>query len=209
MGLGLVSSIAIALVPVVRASFTRPTVPPVSAVHYGETTHDGKQWLLEYWSGGAALEVLVALDADKVSEEFVEDRLRRGGRIEWTSVPGWARPLIKHPQTGAMGCGFPFVCLRGCSYTNMEGANEGHVDGLLRVRLFGRDVGIPLYPVPLGLAADTALYGTGWFLLFAGLAALRQWRRRVRGLCPRCAYDLGADQQGCPECGWGMGPSRA
>ena len=51
--------------------------------------------------------------------------------------------------------------------------------------------------------------------LFVGVALiialpfiLRRYRLfmpfRVRGRCPKCAYDLRGDtDEGCPECGWG------
>lgn len=67
---------------------------------------------------------------------------------------------------------------------------------------------LPLRPYWPGLAINTALYGlTPWC---AGLAvgAVRRCRRRGRGWCVACGYDLGGDfAGGCPECGWGRAPA--
>lgn len=61
---------------------------------------------------------------------------------------------------------------------------------------------IPLRPVWPGLIADTLFYA----LLFAGLHRLSAWgrrtRRRRRGRCAACGYDLfGLNSPTCPECG--------
>ncbi len=65
---------------------------------------------------------------------------------------------------------------------------------------------LPCRVLPVGFAVDTALYGAAWFgLVFVPGYAARA-RRRRRGLCPECAYDLShADHRRCPECGWGEG----
>jgi hypothetical protein len=51
-----------------------------------------------------------------------------------------------------------------------------------------------------------------WFILFATYPTiafvrgpLRRWRRRRKGLCTACAYDLTGNESGvCPECGDGI-----
>lgn len=57
----------------------------------------------------------------------------------------------------------------------------------------------------------------GW-LLFVGrpvrltipAALRRRARRRRRGLCPCCAYNLGWQfGRGCPECGWNRPPAES
>ena len=51
-----------------------------------------------------------------------------------------------------------------------------------------------------GFAIDTLFYAVILWLLFAGPFAFRRWRRIKRGLCPACAYPVGASDL-CTECG--------
>ena len=65
---------------------------------------------------------------------------------------------------------------------------------------------IPLRPIPLAFAADAALYGA---VLASPVLAFRVWRRvrrRRRGRCVACGYDLSGLAPGgaCPECGKGV-----
>ena len=62
---------------------------------------------------------------------------------------------------------------------------------------------LPLRPIWPGFLLDTGFYAALWALPLFGLPLLRQSRRKRKGRCPNCAYDLKADfQSGCPECGW-------
>jgi hypothetical protein len=57
-----------------------------------------------------------------------------------------------------------------------------------------------LVAIPYGAVFALSLfYPAG---LLAGWAQLQ--RRRTRGLCIRCGYDLRASVGRCPECGWGV-----
>lgn len=81
----------------------------------------------------------------------------------------------------------------------------------------GDSDGFTLRPMWWGLLVDSIVFGISWWLVLAAarrvaavLAAPFAWRarrakrRRARGLCPACGYDLrGAFRGGCPECGWG------
>jgi hypothetical protein len=62
---------------------------------------------------------------------------------------------------------------------------------------------LPLHPIWPGFAINTLCYAgilwAGW-LLFAAPFALRRRRRIRRGLCPACAYPVGASNV-CTECG--------
>ncbi len=62
---------------------------------------------------------------------------------------------------------------------------------------------VPIRPIWLGLLADTAIYALVIGLAVQLALAIRHQRRRRRGHCPACAYDLGHNlPSGCPECGW-------
>jgi hypothetical protein len=62
---------------------------------------------------------------------------------------------------------------------------------------------IPLLPIWPGLLIDTGFYSLLWAVPIIGLPMLRVRRRRRKGRCPKCAYDLQhAFKTGCPECGW-------
>ncbi len=65
----------------------------------------------------------------------------------------------------------------------------------------------PLKPIWLGFVIDTALYWLLWYVVLSTLLWMylmrRTRKRRRRGLCIHCAYDLrGSNVSGqCPECG--------
>ncbi len=64
---------------------------------------------------------------------------------------------------------------------------------------------IPLRPMWPELLANTLMYAAAFALgaiSIRTLATVRGRRRRERGLCPRCGYDLrGTAAERCPECG--------
>lgn len=65
---------------------------------------------------------------------------------------------------------------------------------------------LPLLPIWRGLLIDTAFWGAVWFVLLwpTGLVAAKakRARRRAKGKCPWCKYDLrGIESERCPECG--------
>jgi hypothetical protein len=59
---------------------------------------------------------------------------------------------------------------------------------------------LPIDPVWPGFAINTVFYAGLLWVLFAAPFALRRWRRVRRGLCPACAYPVGASDV-CTECG--------
>ena len=73
------------------------------------------------------------------------------------------------------------------------------------IDVFGRNSGGPIRPLPMtplypGFLINTLFYAAIiWLLFFAPFAAQRMLRRR-RGLCERCAYQIGTSPV-CTECG--------
>jgi hypothetical protein len=69
------------------------------------------------------------------------------------------------------------------------------------VRAWGPQVRFLIVYVPHWIAATAcALPPLAWFALVVP-KRIRQRRRKRRGLCPACGYDLRATPERCPECG--------
>ncbi len=63
--------------------------------------------------------------------------------------------------------------------------------------------GLPCIPIWPGFALNTLFYAALAWGLWQVPLALRRRRRRAKGMCVRCGYDLKglAAEAGCPECG--------
>jgi hypothetical protein len=107
--------------------------------------------------------------------------------------------------------GWPVSALRGGSGTWRKGNTEYGTSFQTAVALpsewakwdyfFGALL-LPAVPTPVGFALDTAFYAAIAFTLWCAPGVVRRRRRRARGLCPACGYDLkGAPTATCPECG--------
>jgi len=62
---------------------------------------------------------------------------------------------------------------------------------------------IPLFPIASGFITNTLIYASVLWLAFAAPRVLRTSRRRRRGQCLACGYELAGLAPGsvCPECG--------
>jgi hypothetical protein len=61
---------------------------------------------------------------------------------------------------------------------------------------------LPLRPLWFRFAVNTIIYGALLWLALLGPFAWRRYRRRRRGCCPACGYDMRhAEHVVCPECG--------
>jgi len=60
--------------------------------------------------------------------------------------------------------------------------------------------------IAIPIAVPTGAFGL--FPLFYLPRLLRGRRRRARGFCPGCGYDLRASNAHCPECGWAIGAGK-
>lgn len=116
--------------------------------------------------------------------------------------------------------GFPFSCLNdetrswaerntGCivRYRKIERTPKWTIPGdwLAFLRRFDTgqtsQVQIPLKISPLQFAGNATVYSGAWFLAIAAPGAFKRRRRRRRGLCVKCGYDLQGINDTCPECG--------
>ena len=70
---------------------------------------------------------------------------------------------------------------------------------------------VPSVAIWPGLAINTIFYAAILWLLWAAPGAIRRLRRKQRGQCIHCGYDLRgapADSVNCPECGRSFAPTR-
>lgn len=61
-------------------------------------------------------------------------------------------------------------------------------------------IGLAMQPLPIGFALNTLVYAAALWGVRFGPGHIRRFRRRRRGLCVNCGYDI-AGMQRCPECG--------
>lgn len=65
----------------------------------------------------------------------------------------------------------------------------------------------PLYPIASGFALNTVIYAAALAGVWWAAGWAKRWRRRRRGLCERCGYEV-AGLAICPECGVPCGQGR-
>ena len=143
-------------------------------------------------------------------------------------VPAWApfaSPDHESPSHAYHYCvatarGWPYLSLAGGLHLEMR--NRGlplipHVDMFWAIALDEDRVDdpnehldlrlLPFRPLLGGFALNTIFYAAILWLLIPGPFAFRRFLRLRRGLCPRCAYPIGASAA-CTECGREL-PKRA
>ncbi len=117
--------------------------------------------------------------------------------------------------------GWPLHCLRGGfttpNYRKQDTVRDNH--GVIRIwrtvafwgsaRRFGKKlVSLPLIPDWPAFLGSVLLYGALSFASGTAWRSARGWRRRRRGMCVACGYDLTGNVSGtCPECGRGTEPA--
>ena len=127
--------------------------------------------------------------------EFVSSRYKSLGRSRedmrgWLEAKSWARASVPMSEVRSSDPR-PLFQLVSVTDWNVLGL------GVARVSKQGTDslmVGVPHWMVGMVLAGLLASVARG----------SKAERRRRRGWCPKCGYDIkGAFGEGCPECGWG------
>lgn len=101
--------------------------------------------------------------------------------------------------------GWPLKCAQGSEW-NLK-RRERHGLCTIPISLQTRNGQIrgeklfPYYPMSIGLLANSGLYAL-WVHLCIGCGeCYKRYRRRLRGRCEICGYDLQSLQRYCPECG--------
>lgn len=105
----------------------------------------------------------------------------------WRCVHGWTLWTGKWPPLDAQG------------RTTGTPALQTTTRGL--VRFDENAFPLPTLPIWRGLIASLLLLALPWYLLMHLATAGRRARRRRRGRCPVCGYDLMGIAGRCPECG--------
>jgi hypothetical protein len=106
----------------------------------------------------------------------------------WPALGGYG--LSRPPNNERMNAVTNYV--RTTSAIGLPGAFTGQSGRVPRL--------LPMQPLWPGFALNTLFYAAILWLMFAALTTLRRWRRIKRGLCPACAYPVGASPV-CTECG--------
>lgn len=85
-----------------------------------------------------------------------------------------------------------------------RGRSSGYLDVKMPAFLSkNRQVVFPFRLLWPGFAVDSAFYAALCFVTLLSGRQMRRKRRRLRGHCAKCKYDLqGNFASGCPECGW-------
>lgn len=140
----------------------------------------------QYWSRLADLSSF-----DNQSGEFVDEE----GAFGWPMLAMWCS---YHTDT--------WVLNKDGTRTWQRARNESlfqpsaSLQRLLPAGLGDRP--LPLRPIVVGFAADTALYSFAWWFALFVAKKTRRWWRRAKGQCEHCVYDLrGTSSDRCPECG--------
>jgi hypothetical protein len=159
----------------------------------------------------------------RLASIYVVDFISRDASIEGVAadslVPAWANNAIdRGSETQRLllyAMGWPLRTLR-CHYEVIDASTVELREGVeLRGSLFPpnaslpRVSALPLRPIPAGFAINTIFYAAVLWVLFAIPGVVKRHRRRSRGQCTFCGYDLRGQLPGaeagvsnkCPECG--------
>jgi hypothetical protein len=171
-----------------------------------------------------ARRVAAALEADAGKVDWQARYAGNKWLLSTARDPRWPSWVRLPPDDGTQyiswsgrAAGWPELCL--CSRSWMSAAPPMRVVSGLAV-VFGAshygskviwsadpDRGsIPLIPIWRGLAINAAIFGAAWIPVLVVPVATFRWargtRRRRRGWCAGCGYDMqGISGVPCPECG--------
>jgi hypothetical protein len=168
----------------------------------GVLEHSSAPQGVRNWGFGWAF--VFAVDATIPLPDVTTASNRRKRRAHPTQIV----PLPTSPDdrfVHIVTAGWPLSCLTGERQT-IGVATQWH--GLAEPPRAVRELSVkprrvlPLRPLWLGFAANTALYAAALWLAVPGPLLLRRTVRRRRGQCAACGYNLRhVEHRTCPECG--------
>ncbi len=168
-------------------------------------------------------------DVDSLSESQKQALMENPKLDDPSFIPRWSRLRRDWParlvetrellEAGGvwneLRMGWPLHCLRG-GWTTPNSQGTGEIESLRGVIPFRRlvvyinpgnwagfksTVGLPLIPDWPAFLASVLLYAVLTFASATAWRSARSWRRRRRGHCVGCGYDLRGSTDRCPECG--------
>ncbi len=184
----------------VVVGFTINAAMVVALSRWGEVRYEGDR---RYTSG-------LVMYARGFGLEHASTHSWRHFSVGGPPAPSWVdlHLLSPQPRDGQLVVGWPARAATGWTYdTNARGLQQQGLIGLYRLQQnysasYAIPRLIPYAPLWRGIAINAVALGFPSLLLLLA-SPLRTSRRRRKGECPRCAYDLKHDfARGCPECGW-------
>ncbi len=168
---------------------------------------DGKMWTVLRYDTLGTTRLLLSRGVDKVHN------------FSWTSdlgpiMPAWFA-IEQYKPTPGLHLQREIYDARGWPLRSMRCKFVDHGDGIITTGVAHGGLGLkpnrspttlqslrglPLMPIWPGFAVNTLSNAAVLWMLIAGSCALQRLLRRVRGLCPACAYPMG-DGAVCTECG--------
>lgn len=159
---------------------------------------------------------LMAIGEPKLGRQTLSPRPKLPREIDWFLNAPWQAELGEGTDLSSATqivrvYGFPLPCLWYADAWNQNTPiapewNESRYGGYALTSLApiaGVPRSLPLRPLWPALVANTVFFFAAWLGVFEGIARLVRLRRRRRGLCEYCTYDLRglAPAAPCPECG--------
>jgi hypothetical protein len=165
-----------------------------------------------YWLGGPTHHAWIYMRRNPLVTRW-ETSLVHAGDFDPPPLSEFDRPAVdprpryaRRDYTGheqsivSVASGWPFDAATGRAIMDGSPSSVWN-EWLFRVHLGQRFLATPLRPIWAGLLGNTLFYGSITLALLIVLRHARARRRRARGRCIACGYELGTGVATCPECG--------
>lgn len=178
--------------------------PVAGRNEFGVSASTAPCWFYQVFSRPGATQVhssRIASDPAKFMADLAWGFSRYSlDQSEWhrsVRAPSWSR--------ASSAAGWPVVSMHSTARVRHDELADTAVQedirfGIALGTVRAKPVVLPLGPLWPGFLVDTLFYAVGLWFLIRGPFALRRFLRIRGGLCPRCAYPMGASDA-CSECG--------